>query len=182
MKHTICLDIPGHIRFTQIIEDFTRSISRQFYTDKTMNHENLCMVMNEVFTNVVKHSNTTKSEELVRIQMVIYPDELTISILDHGPGIMVKNQRPPYSPELIGYRKPFRKVVDGTVYLTVNSPLQLNFTFKNETLVDDLHQFHGHGFGLSIVTKIMDRLTYSALGDGKFSWEMTKKARSSSST
>lgn len=127
--------------------------------------------MNEVFTNVVKHSNT----DLVQIKMSINPELFRISILDQGPGITVKNQQPPYDPKLIGYREPFRKVLDGTVYLIVNSPEQLMFTFEDESVLQDLHQFDGHGFGLSIITKIMDRLTYSALGDGKFSWEMSKR-------
>ena len=175
MNHTICLQVPGHIRYTQIVEDFTRSISRHFFPEARHHYDDLCMVMNEIFTNIVKHSDTKKSREIIEIQMIVNPVELKISVLDHGPGIVVKKQRPPYDHKLVGHREPFRKVLDGTVYLTVNSPRQLCFSFENEALVDDLHQFHGHGFGLSIITKIMDRLTYSALADGKFNWEMTKK-------
>jgi len=175
MDHTICLHVPGQIQFTQMVEDFTRSICLHFFSGASAHHENLCMVMNEVFTNVVKHSAALESDELVQIRMRINPGTLKISVLDHGPGIMVKNQRPPYNKALIGHSEPFRKVLDGTVYLTVTSPDQLIFTFEDQTLVRDLHQFNGHGFGLSIITKIMDHLSYSALGNGQFTWEMVKK-------
>ena len=178
MDHTISLYVPGHIQFTQMVEEFTRSICLHFYPDASMHHDNLCMVMNEVFTNVVHHSETKNLNELVRIQMTVNPASIRVSIVDHGPGIRVNNQHPPYNPSLIGHREPFRRVLDGTVFLTVNSPEQLSFSFESGSLVSDLHQFNGRGFGLSIITKIMDRLTYSALGNGRFNWEMVKKIQS----
>jgi anti-sigma regulatory factor (Ser/Thr protein kinase) len=117
---------------------------------------------------------------MVRLQVEIESGLLVISIYDNGPGIVVQKQLPPYDTSLIGLKKIHRKVIDGIVYLTVLDPLSISFYFvKNrESKLEDPHaheDLRGNGLGLSIVTKIMDSLTYTSIGGGKYDWKMTKK-------
>ena len=170
MSQALFLYIPAEVQFTQLVEDFTRSVCSSFIDAEVIHHDNIRMVMNELFTNSVKHTQT----EQVQIRMDVRTDTVKITLLDRGPGIMVKDQRPPYDQELIGHREPFRRVLDGTVYLTVCSPEQVRFTFENGGTFSDLHRLQGHGLGLSIVTKLMDQITCSTLTDGRSCWEIIK--------
>jgi hypothetical protein len=64
----------------------------------------------------------------------------------------------------------------------VINPYSLSFSFQEEDnleeqdfeKVDETDFLQGHGFGVSIITKIMDSVTYSYVGDGKFDWLMIK--------
>lgn len=180
MKEITRLHVPSKIKYTKLVEDFTYSLGEHIYPGDEAARHRLSAVMNEVFTNIVKHSDTSNQDEMVRLQMEVESGLLLISIYDHGPGIEVENQLPPYDKSLIGTRKKMRKVVDGIVYLTVLDPYSLSFYFVNEEEAnlqdpEKLDDLKGHGLGLSIVTKIMDSLTYTSIGDGKYDWKMTKK-------
>jgi anti-sigma regulatory factor (Ser/Thr protein kinase) len=180
MREITRLHVPCKIKYTKLVEDFTYSLGEHIYPDDNDARNRLSAVMNEVFTNIVKHSDTSDQNEMVRLQMEIESGLLTISIYDYGPGIEIEKQLPPYDISLIGIKKIYRKVIDGIVYLTVLDPNSLSFYFVNveedesqDTIIlDDLG---GHGLGLSIVTKIMDSLTYTYIGEGKYDWKMTKK-------
>jgi anti-sigma regulatory factor (Ser/Thr protein kinase) len=180
MKEITRLHVPSKIKYTKLVEDFTYSLGEHIYPDDDGARNRLSAVMNEVFTNIVKHSDTSNQDEMVRFQMEIESGSLVISIYDNGPGIEVESQLPPYDKSLIGKHQKLRKVIDGIVYLTVLDPNSLSFYFvkgketelQNPESLDDLR---GHGLGLSIVTKIMDSITYTSIGDGMYDWKMTKK-------
>lgn len=180
MKEITRLHVPCKIKYTKLVEDFTYSLGEHIYADDKASRNRLSAVMNEVFTNIVKHSDTSNQDEMVRLQMEIESGLLLISIYDHGPGIKVESQLPPYDTSLIGIKQVHRKVIDGIVYLTVLDPNSLSFYFVKgeDTELQDpgnLDELRGHGLGLSIVTKIMDSLTYTSIGDGTYDWKMTKK-------
>jgi anti-sigma regulatory factor (Ser/Thr protein kinase) len=180
MRAITRLHVPSEIKYTKLVEDFMYSLGGYLYPDDERSRNNLSAVINEVFTNIVKHSNTPSHEELVRFQMEVDAGLLIVSIYDHGPGISIAGQLPPYGQSLIGLKKKFRKVIDGTVYMNVIDPYTLSFYFKDaETEAgedpDTLSDLGGHGFGLSIVTRIMDSVTYTCIGDDIYDWKITKK-------
>jgi len=180
MKEITRLHVPSMIKYTKLVEDFTYSLGEHIYPDDEGARNRLSAVMNEVFTNIVKHSDTSNQDEMVRFQMEIESGLLVISIYDNGPGIEVENQLPPYDISLIGKRRKLRKVIDGIVYFTVLDPHCLSFYFEegegNESQYpDNLKDLRGHGLGMSIVTKIMDSITYTSIGEGMYDWKMTKK-------
>jgi len=178
MDNIIRLHVPSQIKYTSLVEDFMRSLGAHIYPDDEVRRDTLCTVMNEIFTNVVKHSDTVHRDGLVRFQLEIGIKELRVSIYDHGPGIKVNGQYPPYSNKLTGVRKPFRRVIDGTVFLEVIDPRNVLFTFEKSAsaaeLSENLKHLRGHGLGISIITKIMDSVIYSLRDDGQFDWQMIK--------
>lgn len=181
MKEILRLHVPGHPKYTRLVEEFMQSAAQYIYPEDEQMRSKLCAVMNEVFGNIVRHSDTSRIDELVRIQLEIGARTFLLSIYDHGPGIEIDGQYPPYTRDLIGKREAFRRVIDGTVFISVLDPYSVSFQFeKHEQAVDynsmdELEQLNGHGYGISIVTKIMDSLIYSYSGEGNFDWQMVKK-------
>ena len=185
MKDILRLHIPSNIKYTRLVEDFTRSAMENIYPDDEQIRHKLCAVMNEVFVNIVKHSDTSSIDELVRVQFEIGSDAFMISIFDYGPGIKIDKNLPPYDKKYFGKKYEFRKVVDGIVYATVVNPYRISFTFVPHTdlensyknRIDEIEFLQGHGLGVSIMTKIMDSVTYSFIGEGKYDWLMTKNLK-----
>jgi anti-sigma regulatory factor (Ser/Thr protein kinase) len=186
LKDVLRLHIPSNIKYTRLVEDFTRSTMESIYPDDEQIRHKLCAVMNEVFVNIVEHSDTSSVDELVRVQFEIGDNAFMISIFDFGPGIKIANSLPPYEKKYIGEKYEFRKVVDGIVYATVVNPYSIEFTFEAHpdpdimqfNRMDEIEFLHGHGLGVSIMTKIMDSVTYSFIGEGKYDWLMIKNLKS----
>ena len=182
MKDVLRLHIPSNIKYTRLVEDFTRSTMEYIYPDDEQIRHKLCAVMNEVFVNIVEHSDTSSIDELVRVQFEIGSKAFMISIFDYGPGIKIDNNLPPYDKKYIGEKYEFRSVVDGIVYATVVNPYSISFTFEANpdpdslqfNRMDEIEFLQGHGLGVSIMTKIMDSITYSFIGEGKYDWLMIK--------
>ena len=180
MNEIIRLHVPGDLKYTRLVEEFTLSISDYIYPGNKQAASTLRSVMNEVFINIVEHSETPAKNELVRIQFEIGSKSFLISIYDHGPGIPIEGSYMPYPKNFIGKRYELRKVLDGTVFYTVVDPYTLSFTFEESREVDldrlgELDRINGNGMGISIVTKIMDSVTYTYLSDGLYDWRMVKK-------
>jgi len=181
MNDIIRFHVPCNTQYTKLVEEVSVQIGT-YLTNKTSAHfiQKLRAVMNEIFINIVEHSDTAKQNEIVRFQFEIGLEYFTTSIYDYGPGFAADGHYPPYPEKVIGQRFKLRDVIDGSVYFTVIDPFSLTFSFveKEET---DLNAFEGldllndHGLGISIVTKIMDNVTYSYLGHGKYDWKLVKK-------
>ncbi len=181
MSDLVRFQVPCKIEYTKLVEEITHQVSTYLQTDpKSDFSHRLRAVMNEVFINIVKHTETAAQDEMVRFQFELGLDLFTISIYDYGPGFPAKGHYPPYPSDLIGNKYKLRDVIDGTVYFTVVDPVEVSFSFV-ETQESDFNQLSGldmledHGLGISIVTKLMDTVTYSYIGQGKFDWKLIKR-------
>jgi len=182
-KDVLRLHLPCDIKYTRLVEEFTRSTMEYIYPGDEEYRNKLGAVMNEVFVNIVKHSETSALDELIRIQFEIDPETFLISIYDYGQGVKIDNTLPPYNEENIGTKIKFREVVDGVVYATILDALSVSFSFEDERKprkqktkkIMDKAFLQGHGYGISIITKIMDSVKHTYVGNGKFEWQMVKK-------
>ncbi len=173
--------VPCKLEYTRLVEEVTGQIG--VYFQKRMAPafgQKLRAVMNEVFINIVKHSDTAAQNEVVRFQFEIGLDYLTISIYDYGPGFKAGRHKPPYPDSLCGKTFKLRDVIDGKVYFTVVNPMEVSFSFKekeeaNLEQLGELDALNDHGLGLSIITKLMDTVTYTYIGNGKFDWKLIKR-------
>jgi anti-sigma regulatory factor (Ser/Thr protein kinase) len=180
MKQILRLHVPCDIQFTRLVEDFMKSSTQFIYPDDEKFRNELTSVVNEVFTNIVQHSDTAKFGDIVRIQVEIGTRTFFISIYDNGPGIKIDHKLPPYNKDMVGQKFEFKKVLDGIVYAIISNPYSVSFKFeegeeKDFNRMDELEALNDHGLGISIITKIMDSVTYSYVGDGKYDWQMIKR-------
>jgi anti-sigma regulatory factor (Ser/Thr protein kinase) len=181
MSEIIRFHVPCKQEYAKLVEEVTAQIG--LYLKAKIDPEfsgKLRTVMNEVFVNIVKHTTTAEQNEVVRFQFEIGLEFFTISIYDYSAGFPAEGHYPPYPKEVVGKRYKLREVLDGTVYFTVVNPLELSFTFEERDSVDlsDMDTFDlldDHGLGISIVTKLMDTVTYSYIGQGKFDWKLVKR-------
>ena len=178
MEDIIRLHIPSNIAYTGLVEDFMRALGTKIFPNDNISRDNLSTVMNEIFTNIVRHSDTSRVDGIVRFKWQIGASDLKISIYDHGPGIPIAKKYPPYPPELLGTQHEYRRVLDGIVCLKIIEPNSVAFSFepdvKSPDHPDNLKNLKGHGLGLSIMTKIMDSVVYVMRDDGQFDWQLTK--------
>lgn len=181
MSDIIRFHIPCKTEYTRLVEEFSTHLGAYLNT-KTSPHfiQKLRAVMNEIFLNIVEHSDTAKQNEIVRFQFEIGMEYFTTSIFDYGPGFEADGHYAPYPEKVLGKQYKLRDVLDGTVYFKVIDPFTVMFSFEEhkESNLDGFEDFsllEDHGLGLSIVTKIMDNVTYSYLGNGKFDWKLVKK-------
>lgn len=182
MDDILRFHVPCDLRYTKLVEEFTRNISKYLHPNGSEEFAvNLCQVMNEVFINIVNHSNTSAENEIVRFQFEIGLKYFSISIYDYGPGFIAADSQPPYSKKVIGRRFKLIDVLDGSVYYTVTDPFSVTFNFdeSDESVADtdiaNYEKLREDGLGMSIVTKLMDTVTYSYVGNGKFDWKLIKK-------
>ncbi len=190
MADIVRFHVPCKIEYTKMVEDFSELISNYLNVDKNEQKklaQNLRTVINEVFINVVKHSNTSAIDEMVRFQFEMGMNFIEISIFDNGPGFEAESHYPPYPPYLFGKKFALSKVLDGMVYFKILDPFTVSFIF--EALQDESFNFEqsenilrDHGLGLSIITKLMDQVTYSYIGEGRFDWKLVKQLTSNKKT
>ncbi len=182
MSDIIRFHVPCKLDYTKMVEDFSAIVSSYLSipkVDKGKLAENLRAVMNEVFINIVKHSNTAAIDEMVRFQFELGLNFIVISIFDHGPGFEAESHYPPYPQYLFGKKFILNKVLDGWVAYTVLDPFTVSFSFEENVDEDklaklDSNVLRDHGLGLSIITKLMDQVTYTYIGEGKFDWKLIK--------
>lgn len=180
MKDILRFHVPCNVKYTKLVEDFSRIASGYLHPKGNEEFVNkLCNVMNEVFVNIVEHSKTADENEIVRFQFEVGLKYFSISIYDYGPGFKADGHIPPYPQECIGRAYKLRDVIDGEVFYKVIDPFSITFDFKEKEDVDldDLMNFDtlkDNGVGMSIVTKLMDTVTYSYVGNGKFDWKLIK--------
>ena len=181
MHDILRFHVPCKLEYTKLVEDFMKVSARYLHPNGSTDFTNrLCSVMNEVFINIVRHSNTAAENEIVRFQFEIGLKYFSISIYDYGPGFDADGNRPPYPKESVGNKYKLRDVIDGIVYYKIIDPFSISFSFeeKQDVELDDLANFDKlgeNGMGMSIVTKLMDTVTYSYVGNGKFDWKLIKK-------
>lgn len=181
MYDIIRFHVPCKLEYTKLVEDMAELLSSYLKSESTVKiASKLRAVMNEVFINIVKHSHTAAKDEIVRFQFEIGFKHISISIYDYGPGFKADDFYPPYPKEIIGKKYKLREVIDGSVYFTVIEPFGVSFNFeeREEALLDYIEELSGiedHGMGLSIITKLMDTVTYTYIGEGKYDWKLIKK-------
>ncbi|MCD6376608.1 MAG: ATP-binding protein [Caldisericaceae bacterium] len=183
MADIIRFHVPCKIEYTGMVEDFSELISNYLQVDQQERKklaQSLRAVVNEVFINIVKHSNTSAVDEMVRFQFEMGLNFIEISIFDNGPGFEAESHYPPYPPYLFGKKYPLNKVLDGLVSFKILDPFTVSFIFEeNPDPETDLEEqasiLRDHGLGLSIITKIMDQVTYSYIGEGRFDWKLVKQ-------
>ena len=177
MQDILRFHVPCKKEYTKLVEDFARisAVHLNPNADEEFKGK-ICVVMNEVFINIVNHSKTADQNEVVRFQFEIGLKYFSISIYDYGPGFMAEGKLPPYPKEFIGKKYKLRDVIDGEVSFSIVDPFSISFVFeKNEDSRDNLQNINDSGLGMSIVTKLMDTVTYSYIGNGKFDWKLYKK-------
>lgn len=181
MEDLIRFQVPCKLEYTKLVEDFTEIISQYLQPKPTDEFATkLRAVLNEVFINIVNHSDTAKEKEVVRFQFEIGMKSVCISVYDYGPGFKIDDHVPPYPKELIGKKFLLREVIDGSVYYRVSDIYSVSFTFEEKDeaaldMLDDFSGLEGHGMGMSIITKLMDSVTYSYVGEGKYDWKLVKQ-------
>jgi len=181
MSDILRFHVPCKREYTKLVEDFTRISSPFLYPNCSKEFvSKLTTVMNEVFVNIVEHTNTAAEKEVVRFQYEIGKNFFSISIYDYGPGFKADGHLPPYPKNCVGEKYKLRDVIDGAVYYKVTDPFSITFHFeeKDDVELDDLLDFNSlsdSGMGMSIVAKIMDNVTYSYIGNGKFDWKLIKE-------
>ncbi len=183
MPDIIRFHVPCKIEYTRMVEDFSELISNYLKVDSEERQklaQSLRAVVNEVFINIVKHSNTSAMDEMVRFQFEMGLNFIEISIFDNGPGFEAESHYPPYPPYLFGKTFPLNKVLDGLVSFKILDPFTVSFVFEETPdLETDFEKtaniLRDHGLGLSIITKIMDQVTYSYIGEGRFDWKLVKQ-------
>ncbi len=181
MQDILRFHVPCHKKYTKLVEDFIR-ISAQYLNPgcDAVFVQKLTSVMNEVFVNIVEHTRTAEEGEIVRFQFEIGRKYFSISIYDYGPGFSADGFYPPYPKEVIDKSYLLREVMDGEVLYKVIDPFSITFHFeeKDDVDLDDLNlldRADDSGLGMSIVAKIMDTVTYSYVGNGKFDWKLVKQ-------
>ncbi len=183
MGDIVRFHVPCKIEYTRMVEDFSELISNYLKVsedEKKKLAQNLRTVINEVFINVVKHSNTSAIDEMVRFQFEMGLNFIEISIFDYGPGFEAESHYPPYPPYLFGKKYPLNKVLDGLVFFKILDPFTVSFMFEPNTEADINFEeqetvLRDHGLGLSIITKLMDQVTYRYIGEGRFDWKLVKQ-------
>ncbi len=181
MHDIIRFHVPCKLEYTKLVEDFTSIITSYLNPESTTEFaQKLRAVMNEVFINIVKHSKTSELNEVIRFQFELGTKFFSISIYDYGPGFKADEKMPPYPKKVIGNKYSLSTVIDGEVNYTIVDPHSISFSFeeKQDVDLDDLvriDEVQESGMGLSIVTKLMDSVTYTYLGGGKYDWKLVKE-------
>jgi anti-sigma regulatory factor (Ser/Thr protein kinase) len=181
MNDILRFHVPCKMEYTKLVEDFIKISSPYLHPKSSPDFvTKLCTVMNEVFVNVIEHTNTAAENEIVRFQFELGLKYFSISIYDYGPGFKADGHLPPYPKDSIGRKFKLRDVLDGTVFYSIMDPFSISFSFeeKEDVELDDLAELDkldDTGLGMSLVTKLMDTVNYSYVGNGKFDWKLIKK-------
>ncbi len=182
MQDIIRFHVPCRLEYTRLVEDFVEIVSGYLNPNSgDVFAQKLRAVMNEVFINIVEHTKTADENEVVRFQFEIGMKYFSISIYDYGPGFKADGHYPPYPKECIGKSYKLRDVIDGTVLYKVLDPFSIAFEFEEKDEpdllenIDAFDKLSDNGLGMSIVTKIMDSVSYSYVGNGKFDWKLVKE-------
>lgn len=180
MQEIIRFHIPCRMDFHKMVEDFAeiigkyiRAIAREEFT------EDLKIVISDVFQNIVNYSNTAAQNELVRFQFELGYQLFLISIYDYGPGFKADQFFPPYPKEYIGKSYELCTTENGEVKFTVIDPVTIQFSFsENNKNYEPQSENEKNAYmrckNLFRITKMMDAVSYSYIGHGKYDWKLIK--------
>jgi anti-sigma regulatory factor (Ser/Thr protein kinase) len=182
MQDILRFHVPCKLEYTSLVENVTELVGNYLDNQNQELAKNLKTVMNEVFMNIVNHSNTASKNEIVRFQFELGYQYFTTSIYDYGPGFKADQHYPPYPKNLAEKKFKLRELMDGTVYFTVIDPFSISFQFEEREKIDvdqfsEIAEVRDNGLGISIITKLMDSVTYSYIGQGKYDWKIIKKIK-----
>jgi len=161
-------------------EEFAVILGKQMAVSGEENFiDELKQVMSDVFDNIVNYSNTAAQNEVVRFQFELGHQFFLISIYDYGPGFKADQFHPPYPKEFIGQTFKLCETEDGYILFKVVDPVTISFSFS--TLDDSLkNKVSKYAVStercnnLTRITRMMDSVSYSYIGQGKYDWKLIR--------
>jgi anti-sigma regulatory factor (Ser/Thr protein kinase) len=134
----------------------------------------ILIALEEARANIARHAHDPDGGVcLVRHSA---PDRTALDFLfaDRGEGLKINGRLPPYGAETIGQEFEFRHTFDGVVTCRVCGvdTVEIRFhRYPDDHRVLDLENLPVGGMGLSIMSKVMDRLVYlTHIGRANLLW------------
>lgn len=166
-NNAIILSVPPDLRFTETVENFVDVILPHLSAKNSlMLAQQLRSILNEAFVNVIRHA-PQNLEQFVQVIFEVDQPRLMIYFPDQGGGIQVNGYAPPYPSELIGSSHVLLKTIDGEVMGLVEDKNSVLLSFKEEKNDEEktdmkqlLESVKEGGMGLSLITKLMDRVRF----------------------
>lgn len=96
--YVIKLEIPSNLKLIYVLDSVISEILNEMKFDKeAIQQVNLAVV--EAGTNAVEHGNQNDPSKVARFQFGVYPDKITINVVDEGDGFQPERVDDPLNPE-----------------------------------------------------------------------------------
>jgi anti-sigma regulatory factor (Ser/Thr protein kinase) len=180
MHDIIRFHVPCDKKYQKMVEEFATILAEQMQLSTPDDFsDDLKQVMSDVFNNIVNYSNTAAQNEVVRFQFEVDHPFFLISIYDYGPGFKADQFQPPYPKEFIGQSYKLCEADKGAVQFNVVDPVTISFTLsqsgdKPVGKMSDLTFSRERCENLARITRMMDSVSYSYIGHGKYDWKLTR--------
>lgn len=123
--------------------------------------------------NVVRHTLDPSGGTCFLRQAPTGKPAIELLFGDLGPGLPINGMTPPYPPHMVGKVFEYRRTLDGFLSCTVMSENTVEMSFREADLAASLsiEDLPVGGMGLSIMAKVMDRVTYvTHVGPWNYLW------------
>lgn len=96
--YVIKLEIPSELKFVYVLDSVISEILRKMeFDEEAVEQANLAVI--EAGTNAIRHGNKGDSDKGVRFQFGVYPDKITVKVIDEGEGFEIEQVDNPLNPE-----------------------------------------------------------------------------------